>query len=223
MKHDTLSYPFWSPHEIEAAVGPAMEQMEMRRVLAYPTETVYGFGGAIDRESVANLIKLKGRQPGKPFLLLIDGSEMVTRLDLQFSSYAGVLAARFWPGPLTLVLPGGHGRVPDALRGPEGGIAVRWTSHPAMQRLIRAHGEAMTSTSANRPGVPPAMTVAEILVQWPDAVARGDLRVLDGGRLVPSEPSTVVDCTGRHPRVIRRGAVSAPVLRESVPELIGDA
>lgn len=223
MNKDPLSYPFWAPHEIEAAVAPALEHMEQRRVLAYPTETVYGFGGAIDRESVANLIKLKSRQPGKPFLLLIGGSEMLASLDLQLSPFAGTLAARFWPGPITLVLPGGQGRVPDALRGPEGGIAVRWTSHPAIQRLIRAHGAPLTSTSANRPGVPPAMTAGEILAQWPDAIARGDLRVLDGGRLVPSEPSTVVDCMGRHPRVIRRGAVSSRVLRESVPELIGDA
>ena len=223
MNRDLPSYPFWADHEIDTAIPAALEQMELCRVLAYPTETVYGFGGAIDRESVANLIKLKSRQPGKPFLLLIDGSDMLTGLDLQISSYAGTLAARFWPGPITLVLPGGHGRVPDALRGPEGGVAVRWTSHPAIQRLIRAHGDAITSTSANRPGVAPAMTVGEVLAQWPDAIARGDLRVLDGGRLVPSDPSTVIDCMGRHPRVIRRGAVPARVLRESVPELIGDA
>jgi L-threonylcarbamoyladenylate synthase len=223
MKKDTLSYPFWSPDEIEAAIRPALEQLELRRVLAYPTETVYGFGGGIDRESVANLIKLKKRQPGKPFLLLIDGSEMLSSLDLQLPSYAAMMAAKFWPGPITLVLPGGHGRVPNELRGPEGGIAVRWTGHAAMRRLIQAYGNPITSTSANRPGVAPAMVVGEILSQWPDAIARGDLRVLDGGRLVPSEPSTVVDCMGRHPRVIRRGAISSRVLRESVPGLIGDA
>ncbi|MEX2154616.1 MAG: L-threonylcarbamoyladenylate synthase [Gemmatimonadaceae bacterium] len=223
MKRDTLSYPFWSAEEIEAAIEPALEQMDLRRVLAYPTETVYGFGGAIDRESVANLIRLKGRPLGKPFLLLLDGSDMVSRLDLQLPSYAATLAARHWPGPLTLVLPGGHGRVPAQLRGPEGGIAVRWTSHPAVQRLIRAHGEPMTSTSANRPGVPPAMTAREILAQWPDAIARGELRVLDAGRLTPSDSSTVVDCMGRQPRVIRPGAIPARVLRESVPSLIGDA
>jgi L-threonylcarbamoyladenylate synthase len=223
MKRDTLSYPFWSAEEVESALKPALEQLELRRVLAYPTETVYGFGGAIDRDSVANLIRLKGRPAGKPFLLLIAGSEMVARLDLQLPSYATMLAARHWPGPLTLVLGGGHGRVPPQLRGPEGGIAVRWTSHTAIQRLIRAHGEPITSTSANRPGVPPAMTSQEILSQWPDAVARGELRVLDGGRLTPSSPSTVVDCMGRHPRVIRPGAIPARVLRESVPSLIGDA
>lgn len=223
MRRDTLSYPFWSPEEIESAIAPALEQLNAQRVLAYPTETVYGFGGAIDRESVANLIRLKGRPVGKPFLLLIDGSDMVSRFDLHLPAAAAKLAARHWPGPLTLVLPGGQGRVPPQLRGPEGGIAVRWTSHPAIQRLIRALGEPITSTSANRPGVPPAMTSAEILSQWPDAVASGALRVLDAGRLTPSEPSTVVDCMGRFPRVIRPGAIPARVLRESVPGLIGDA
>lgn len=223
MRRDSLSLAFWSPEEIDAAIKPALEQLELRRVLAYPTETVYGFGGAIDRDSVANLIRLKRRPLGKPFLLLIDGSEMVLRLDLHMPSYASTLAARHWPGPLTLVLPGGQGRVPPQLRGPEGGIAVRWTSHPAIQRLVRAHGEPITSTSANRPGVPPAMAAAEVIAQWPDAIARGDLLLLDAGRLTPSQPSTVVDCMGRHPRVIRPGAIPARVLRESVPSLIGDA
>jgi L-threonylcarbamoyladenylate synthase len=197
--------------------------MEMRRVLAYPTETVYGFGGAIDRDSVDALVELKRRPPGKPFLLLIAGSDMLDRLDLHLPAYAANLAARHWPGPLTLVLPGGEKRVPERLRGPEGGIAVRWTSHLGIARLIRAHGDAITSTSANRPGVPPAMSSGEILTQWRDAIARGLLRVLDGGRLTPSSPSTVVDCTGRRPRVIRPGAIPAAVLRESVPNLIGDA
>ncbi len=223
MRRDSLSYPFWSAEEIEAAIRPALAQMELRRVLAYPTETVYGFGGAIDRESVAALIALKHRPPGKPFLLLVDGSETLGRLDLHMPSYAANLVARHWPGPLTLVLPGGHNRVPPQLRGPEGGVAVRWTSHPGLARLIQAHGDAITSTSANRPGVPPAMTAGEILDQWTEAVARGALRVLDGGRLAPSRPSTVVDCMGRHPRVIRPGAIPARVLRESVPTLIGDA
>jgi L-threonylcarbamoyladenylate synthase len=67
------------------------------------------------------------------------------------------------------------------------------------------------------------MTAGEIVEQWSDAVGRGILRVLDGGRLRPSPPSTVVDCTGRRPRVIRPGAIPAATLRETVPDLIGDA
>jgi L-threonylcarbamoyladenylate synthase len=223
MRRDDLSIPFWSAEEVEAALRPALAHLEARRVLAYPTETVYGFGGAIDRESVDALVALKRRPPAKPFLLLIDGPDMLDRLDLHVPSYAANLMARHWPGPLTLVLPGGDRRVPARLRGPEGGIAVRWTSHPAIARLIRAHGDAITSTSANLPGVPPAQSAAEIVDQWGDAIARGVLRVLDNGTLRPSQPSTVVDCTGRHPRVIRPGAIAAATLRQSVPSLVGDA
>jgi L-threonylcarbamoyladenylate synthase len=219
----SLDVPFWSPEEVQSGIRLALDQMERRRVLAYPTETVYGFGGGIDRDSVDSLVRLKGRPKGKPFLLLIAGSDMLEKLDLRLPSFATNLAAKFWPGPLTLVLPGGEKRVPEALRGPEGGIGVRWTSHVNLQRLIRAHGDAITSTSANRPGVPPATSAGEIRQQWSDALARGTLRLLDGGTLRPSPPSTVVDCTRRAPRVIRPGAVPAARLREIAPELIGDA
>jgi L-threonylcarbamoyladenylate synthase len=223
MRTDTLSIPFWSPEEVEGALRPALAHIEARRVLAYPTETVYGFGGGIDRDSVDALVALKSRPPGKPFLLLIAGPDMIERLGLSLPSYATPLVAKHWPGPLTMVLSGGDKRVPDKLRGPEGGVAVRWTSHPGVARLIRAHGDAITSTSANRPGVPPAKSATEILDQWSDAVARGRLRVLDAGTLTPSQPSTVIDCTGRRPRVIRPGAIPAVTLRESVANLIGDA
>lgn len=223
MSGQQLVVPFWSEVEVAAAIRPALEQMDLRRVLAYPTETVYGFGGAIDRDSVEALVQLKGRPKGKPFLLLIAGGDMLAKLDLHLPSFATNLAARHWPGALTLVLPGGERRVPDALRGPEGGVAVRWTSHRELQRLIQSHGDAMTSTSANRPGVPPATSTREIREQWGDAIASGMLRVLDGGTLAPSPPSTVVDCTGRAPRVIRPGAIPAAVLRETAPRLIGDA
>lgn len=223
MRRDAPAIPFWSPEEVQAAIRAALAHIERRCVLAYPTETVYGFGGGIDRDSVDALVDLKSRPPAKPFLLLVAGPDMLERLDLRLPSYAAHLVARHWPGPLTLVLSGGDRRVPDRLRGPEGGIAVRWTPHPGISRLIRAHGDAITSTSANRPGVPPATSAAEILTQWAGAVARGRLLVLDGGTLTPSAPSTVVDCTGRRPRVIRPGAIPASVLRQTVPNLVGDA
>jgi L-threonylcarbamoyladenylate synthase len=215
--------PFWAPAEVEASLRGTIDHLAGGGVLAYPTETVYGFGSAPEHNAVEALVKLKGRPPGKPFLLLIAGSDMLARLDLQLPGAAARMAARHWPGPLTLVLPGGERRVPDRLRGPEGGVAVRWTPHAALQRLILAYGDPITSTSANKPGLPPAVAAGEIVQQWSDAMARGVLRVLDGGRLAPSPPSTVVDCTGRRPRVIRPGAIAASVLRESAPDLIGDA
>jgi L-threonylcarbamoyladenylate synthase len=204
-------------------VADTIAHVENGGVLGYPTETVYGFGGAVDHAAVDALVRMKGRPAGKPFLILISSSDMVTRLDLHFTGDAARLAARHWPGPLTLVLPGGERRVPDRLRGPEGGVAVRWTSHPGMARLIQRYGRPITSTSANRPGSPAAVAASEILAQWGDAMASGLLRVLDGGRLSSSPPSTVVDCTGTRPRVIRPGAITAATLRESVPDLIGDA
>lgn len=223
MKPQSMVVPFWSPEEVEAAIHGTLAHLAAGKVLAYPTETVYGFGGAVDDRSLEQLVNLKGRPPGKPFLLLVAASEMITRMGLHLTGYASTFAARFWPGPLTLVLPGGEKRVPDRLRGPEGGVAVRWTPQRSLARLIRAHGDPITSTSANRPGVPPATGADQIVAQWSEAIARGTLRVLDGGRLKDSQPSTVVDCTGRLPRVIRPGAISAASLRESVPDLVGDA
>ena len=222
MSREPRAIPFWSPEEVEAAIPGTVSHLASQGILAYPTETVYGFGGAIDGASVERLVALKSRPAAKPFLLLISGSAMIDRLGLHMHRAASMLAARFWPGPLTLVLPGGQHRVPARLRGPEGGIAVRWTSHPGLQRLIAALGDPLTSTSANRPGIPPAMSAAEILGQWSGDVSGGTVRVLDGGRLQSSSPSTVVDCTSRHARVIRPGAISAGILRQSVPDLIGD-
>jgi L-threonylcarbamoyladenylate synthase len=218
-----FAVPFWSADEISLALPGAIAQLNQRKVLAYPTETVYGFGGAVDRESVANLIALKGRPANKPFLLIVASSDMITRMGLHLTSYASQLAARFWPGPLTLVLPGGEKRVPEQLRGPEGGVAVRWTPHRGLSRLVQAYGEPITSTSANRPGIPPATNASDIIDQWSEAVTRGSLYVLDGGQLEESAPSTVVDCTGTRPRVIRPGAISSTTLRESVSDVIGDS
>ena len=217
-----MTVPFWSPAEIDGALRGIVAHLAERRVLAYPTETVYGFGTAVDQASIDALVRMKGRPPGKPFLLLIGDPQQVHRLDLHLPPYAAHLAARFWPGPLTLVLRGGDGRVPPRLRGPEGGVAVRFTPHAGLQRLLRFYGEPITSTSANRPGVPPAMAASEIIAQWPEEIRAGLLHVLDGGRLVPSAPPTVVDCTGRRPRIIRPGVLSAPVLRTIVPDLVGD-
>ncbi len=222
MNPSVRGVPFWSPPEVEASISGTLAHLERNGVLAYPTETVYGFGGAIDSASVDRLVSMKSRPTGKPFLLLISGSEMIDRLGVHLSRAASILAARFWPGPLTLVLSGGQGRVPARLRGPEGGIAVRWTSHPALQRLISAIGDPLTSTSANRPGLPPAMSAGDIISGWNAEIASGAIRLLDGGALQASQPSTVVDCTAKRPRVIRPGAIPATQLREIVPDLVGD-
>ena len=211
--------PFIFDADVAAALPSVLEHLRAGGLVAYPTETVYGLGSRARTADVQALNALKGRRADKPFLLLVSDRSMAERQGLAFSAAADALARAFWPGPLTLVLQGGDGRMPDLLRGPEGGIAVRWTSHAAMARLIDALGEPLTSTSANRPGSIPAPGPAAILRDFADPVARRDLLVLDGGVLGNRPPSTVVDCTGPAPRIIRPGAVSVAEMRRAAGSL----
>jgi len=207
--------PFQSESEITAAIPTVLAHLAAGKLLAYPTETVYGLGSRAREVDVRALAALKGRAAGKPFLLLIAGREMAEAHGLAFNESAQALARAFWPGPLTLVLPGGSGRLPDLLRGSEGGIAVRWTSHRPIARLVAAMGEPLTSTSANLPGAMPAPGAAAIVRDFAAAVGSGTLLVLDGGVLGNRPPSTVVDCTGPVPRLVRPGAVALPTLRQA--------
>ena len=147
MTSEGRATPFWSDEEIEAALGNAISHLKDHGVLAYPTETVYGFGGAVDTESVNRLIALKGRPPNKPFLLIVAASEMIGRLDLRLRSYGSQRAARFWQ-PLTLVLP--RRRAFYKLRG-RGRIAVRWT--PPAASAVSCGLREPRLPGASRPGV----------------------------------------------------------------------
>jgi len=211
--------PFRTPAEVEAALDQAVAHLRASGLIAYPTETVYGLGSRPLVADVQALQRLKGRRPDKPFLLLVSDRDMAEAHGLAFNQSAAALARAFWPGPLTLVLPGGSGRLPDPLRGPEGGIAVRWTSHGGMARLVQALGEPVTSTSANLPGAAPAPGAEAIVRDFQAAVAAGRLLVLDGGVLGNSPPSTVVDCTQPQPRLVREGAVTLAELRRAVGRL----
>lgn len=183
------------------------------QLIAYPTETVYGLGSLATEAGLDALAALKGRPPRKPFLLLVSGIEMLEQIGLALNASARTLAREFWPGPLTLVLPGGEGQLPPRLRGSEGGIAVRWTSLAPLAALIETIGSPITSTSANRPGGPTAPGVAAIGELFGDAIAVGALLVLDGGVLGNVPPSTLVDCTGPVARLVREGAIPRRELR----------
>src|SRR5437870_7831605 len=211
--------PFRAAAQVEAALAPTAAHLRAGGLIAYPTETVYGVGSRPLEAEVEALRRLKGRRPDKPFLLLVSHREMAEAHGLAFSAAASALARAFWPGPLSLVLPGGDGRLPDQLRGPEGGIAVRWTSHRGMARLVGALGEPVTSTSANLPGSSPAPGAEAILRDFAPAAEAGTLLVLDGGVLGNSPPSTVVDCTQPAPRLIREGAVTLAELRRAAGRL----
>jgi L-threonylcarbamoyladenylate synthase len=207
--------PFVSQQDRETATAPVARHLAGGGLLAYPTETVYGLGSRARAADVAALSRLKGRAQGKPFLLLIANRRMAEAAGLLFTPAANALSEVFWPGPLTLILPGGGG-LPDSLRGPEGGIAVRWTSHRGMAHLIDQLGEPLTSTSANRPGGPTAPGVGAIVALFRAAIDGGQLLVLDGGVLGNVPPSTVVDCTAPAPRIVREGALPRGELQRRV-------
>ncbi|HEX5385482.1 MAG TPA: L-threonylcarbamoyladenylate synthase [Gemmatimonadales bacterium] len=199
--------PFRTDAEQRAATPDVRAHLLSGGLLAYPTETVYGLGCLPVADRIVALNLLKGRAPEKPFLLLVASRAMAEAWGLIFNPAAVALARAFWPGPLTLVLPAGGGRLPDALRGPEGGIAVRHTSHAGIARLVEALDQPLTSTSANHPGEPPAPGVERLVERFHAAVDDGQLLVLDGGVLGNVPPSTLVDCTGALPRLVREGAI----------------
>jgi L-threonylcarbamoyladenylate synthase len=214
--------PFVTEADIAAAIPRVVAHLRGGGLIAYPTETVYGLGSTMEPEAVDRLSALKGRDRGNPFLILVDGLERIAQVGLRLSGPAAALADRFWPGPVTIVIESGSAPVHPSLRGTHGGIAVRHTSHAGICQIIDALGAPITSTSANRSGLPPGSAPAKIVTQWDVAVAGGNLLVLDAGELPPSLPSTVIDCSVAPPRVLRRGAVGIDVLRRTVPDLVGE-
>ena len=211
--------PFRTEAEISSAIPQVGRHLRAGKLLAYPTETVYGLGSAPTIPALAALARLKGRPEGKPFLLLISGRSMAEEWGLVFTPSATALSDAFWPGPLTLVLRGGEGRLPEALRGREGGIAVRHTSHAGIARLVAALSQPLTSTSANRPGGSPAPGPDRLVEVFGPEERNGELLVLDGGVLGNVPPSTLVDCTDPVPRMVREGAIPRAELRRAAGRL----
>lgn len=203
------------PGEIDTA--PFVEHLRAGGILIYPTETVYGMGCLLEPAALALLGRFKSRGPASPFLVLIPGRESVP--GLIWTIGATEMARRFWPGPLTLILPDPGGRYPSAVRSPAGGVAVRRSSHPLAGRLVEALGAPLTSTSANAHGEPAARTGAEAMRVAARVGAGEETWVLDVGTLEWSLPSTIVDCTAPIPAVAREGAVPAARVRSILPEL----
>jgi len=198
-----------------AVVAAAAAHLQGGGLVAIPTETVYGFSCLPEEEPLAALRRMKRRDPDRPFLLLVSGFDAVRGLD--WSQEARELARVFWPGALTLILADREARFPPGIRGPEGGVAVRVSPHPLARSLLELLRAPLVSTSANHGGGPPAMTGMEAFQVGQSLGAGDELWVLDGGALPPSDPSTVVDCVGTSPRVVRSGALPVHRIRCVLP------
>jgi L-threonylcarbamoyladenylate synthase len=201
--------------------------LEADGLLAYPTETVYGIGGRVREPVIARVRDLKGRSEERPLLLLLPepegwgakGSPAEGIASLAWTPLARALAAAFWPGPLTIVLADPSGTFPPGVRSEAGGVAVRVSPHPFVRALLQHWPHPLISTSANRAGEPPAMDPDEVEELLGGRPGSERLQVVDAGRLAPSDPSTVVDCTAPRPRVLRHGAVSMASLRQVAPDI----
>jgi L-threonylcarbamoyladenylate synthase len=195
------------------AIGRTVDILRRGGVVVFPTETYYGLGAhAFCEDALARVYALKGRPQHFPLLCLIDGRDRLKALVATVPSWAAELMMRFWPGPLTFVLPPRQG-IPSALIGPGGGVAVRWSPHPLAQALVKALAAPIVGTSANLSGAPPVVRIQDLA----RTIVQGVGAVLDGGTLPGEYPSTVLDCTGWPPRIIRDGAVSREVLRRALP------
>jgi len=186
-----------------ARVRSAAEVLRRGGIVAYPTETFYGLGAlARDGAAVDRVARAKGRPDGKPLPLLAADRTQVDEV-AEVGSAGARLAAAFWPGPLTLVLPARPGLAP-AIAGGTGTVGVRVPGSEVARALAGAAGGAIVSTSANLAGEPPPVRVEDLSAALR---ARLDL-VLDAGPAPGGLPSTVVAIEGGAVRLVRAGAVS---------------
>jgi L-threonylcarbamoyladenylate synthase len=198
-----------------AAIEAATRCLRQGGLVAFPTETVYGLGAdARNGEAVARLYAAKGRPAFNPLIAHVAGAECARRLG-RFDAAAEKLAAAFWPGPLTLVLP----KLADcpvadlALAGLDS-VAVRVPAHPLAHALLEAFDGAVVAPSANRSGHVSPTSAAHVLA---DLRGRIDM-VLDGGPCTVGMESTIVSCLGE-PALLRPGGVA----RESIEHVLGRA
>jgi L-threonylcarbamoyladenylate synthase len=207
-----------------ALIREAVERLGADGFIAYPTETVWGLGACADRAgAVERLMGWKGRASDAPLAVLVDSVEAVAALDCEIEDSARRLMAAFWPGPLTLVLPCSRRFAPGVARA-DGALGLRCSPHPLAYSLSLAVAAAglgpLTSTSLNRSGSAPAIDLASAR-----SVIDADAQTasLDDPLLVFSEgcdagaatPSSVVDCTGPRPKILRLGAIDRERLEDT--------
>jgi L-threonylcarbamoyladenylate synthase len=192
------------PGAERAAVAEAQVVLAAGRIFAFPTETVYGLGADPAREdAVAAIFEAKGRAAGEALPLIAVDAAAARMLASVWSDTAERLAATFWPGPLTLVVPVRAGAVVAGVTAGRDTIAVRVPGHPLARALAgAAPGGVLTATSANRSGSPALATADAVAL----ALGAGVALVIDGGPSPGGPASTIVDITGT-PRLIREGPV----------------
>jgi L-threonylcarbamoyladenylate synthase len=185
------------------AIRHAADVLRHNGLVAFPTDTVYGVGALVFRAgAVQRLYVVKGRSTDKAIAVLVAGNGDLPKVAQGLTPAAQSLARKFWPGPLTLVVPK-HPDLPVEVS-PLPTVGVRMPDHPVARKLLELTGP-LAVTSANRSGEPNSLSAADVLEHLSGRI---DL-LLDGGDVPGGIPSTILDCSGATPQVLRAGPISS--------------
>ncbi len=190
--------------KIGISIDLAVEQLQQGRIVAFPTETYYGLAVDPNNESaVTALFNLKKRPVDKPLLLLVKNTSQLSHLISHVPPELKPLMEKYWPGPLTLIFPA-HPLVNNKITARTGTVGIRISPNPIAEKIVRHFGGAITATSANISGRPPAKTAQEVVGMFGDDIDY----VLDGGGTTAGLCSTIIGVKDSQLQVIRTGAVN---------------
>lgn len=200
---------------IQQQVEQATTILKQGGIVAFPTDTVYGVGAAINIElAVARVYQIKGRPHSRALPILLADKSQIADVAKAVPPLAWRLADKFWPGALTIVLFK-SASVPDIVTGGGKTIAVRIANHPIPIAIIRGLGVPIVGTSANLSGSPSVLTAEEVRIQLGDLV---DM-IIDSGRCPGGRESTIVDLTREPPLILREGAIPLEEIKQLCPNL----
>lgn len=204
-----------TPELFGAAVRRAAELLRAGRVVALPTETVYGLAAnALDARAVSRIFEIKGRPAHNPIIVHVSDLAMARQCVAEWPALAGRLARAYWPGPLTLVLHKSDA-IPEIVTAGGRTVGVRWPSHPFIQAVIGACGFPLAAPSANPSNRVSPTSAAHVKKALGDKVAL----IIDGGQSQIGIESTVLDVTTRPPRLLRPGIIHEEALVAVAGEL----
>jgi L-threonylcarbamoyladenylate synthase len=196
--------------ELKVALERAAELIVAGKVVAFPTDTVYGLGAdPFNLAAVVEVYRIKGRSFSHPLPLLVNSVDQAIDLTSEPPGVFFDLARKYWPGPLTLVVPASS-LVPLKVTGNTGNVGLRWPRAPLALALISTAARPLTGTSANRTDHLACRTADEVDKQIGGRIPL----ILDGGSTGDCAPSTVLDLTADPPRIVRPGPIPENELKE---------
>ncbi len=210
----------------EDSIALAVAHLIAGDLVVFPTETVYGLGAdASNFQAVARIYSVKGRPNDHPLIVHIASMNSMGDWASEMPDYAIALARAFWPGPMTLVLKRSES-VGDFVTGGQDTVGVRVPEHPVALALLeafeRSGGKGVAAPSANRFGHVSPTTAAAVVEELGDYLSKDDL-VLDGGACAVGVESTIIDCTGDVPKILRPGAITEEMIEHSTGLVVSGA